>query len=106
MPQPVDLQTELARLNAADRLQQAADRASIAALQRAAQEDQQTRLQTETTVQQTQHAESEQVRGDEKRKNPFVGRRRKRHSNANESESPVATEHPPDLDPHNFDVMV
>ncbi|MCC6694163.1 MAG: hypothetical protein IT365_00905 [Candidatus Hydrogenedentes bacterium] len=78
MPQPVDLQTELARVTAAERIQQSADRASLAAQQRAASTVEQTRVNAETQVQQTVEAESEQIDQDGRRKNPFVGRRRRR----------------------------
>jgi hypothetical protein len=78
MPQPVDLQTELARVSAAGRIQQAADRASLAAQQRASTVVEETRVNAETQVQQTVEAESEQVDQNGRRKNPFVGRRRRR----------------------------
>jgi hypothetical protein len=107
MPQPIDLQTELARVNAAERIQQVADRASMAALQRAAAENQQARSQTETVVQETHHTESERVNAEEHRKNPFMGRRR-RVKNADEDEAGArdAAAHPGDQEPHQLDVTI
>ena len=78
MPQPVDLQTELGRVSAAERIQQIADRASLASLQRTAEEVAQNRVSQESQVQQTSQSESEQVEADAKRRNPFVRRRRRR----------------------------
>ena len=85
MPQPVDLQTELARVTAAERIQQTADRASLAAQQRAATVVEETRVNAETQVQQTVETESEQVDQDGHRKNPFVGRRRRRAKQVEET---------------------
>ncbi len=76
MPQPVDLQTELGRVSAAERIQQIADRASLATLQRAAEEVAQNRVSQESQVQQATQSESEQVEGEAKRRNPFIHRRR------------------------------
>ncbi|MBN2308115.1 MAG: hypothetical protein JXR94_04045 [Candidatus Hydrogenedentes bacterium] len=80
MPQPVDLQTEVARVTAAERIQQIADRASLAAQQRAAAEVEGERVENEQQVQQTPQTESRQVDADEHRKNPFMGRRRRKGS--------------------------
>lgn len=90
MPQPVDLQTELARVTAAERIQQSADRASLAAQQRAASTVEQTRVNAETQVQQTVETESEQIDQDGRRKNPFVGRRRKKAKQASAEASQPA----------------
>jgi hypothetical protein len=78
MPQPVDLQTEIARITATERIQQVADRASLAAQQRAAIAMEETRVSVETQVQQTDETENEEVDENGRRKNPFMGRRRKR----------------------------
>lgn len=78
MPQPVDLQVELARVTAADRVQQVADRLSLAAQQRMAAEAEQDGINHETQVQQTEQSQSEGVDVESHRQNPYVGRRRKR----------------------------
>ncbi|MBI4559642.1 MAG: hypothetical protein HY706_18800 [Candidatus Hydrogenedentes bacterium] len=80
MPQPVDLQTEAARMTAAERIQQIADRASLAAQQRVAAELQQDRIQLETEVQQTAESQNEPVEAEGRRRNPFAGRRRRRRA--------------------------
>lgn len=78
MPQPVDIQTELARVSAAERIQQISDRVSLAAQQRVAAATQEDRLARETQVQETPHSQSEQVDAEARRRNPFVGRKRRR----------------------------
>lgn len=78
MPQPVDLQTEMARIAAAERIQQIADRMSLAAQQRLAQEAEKTRVADETQVHQTVETENPEVDAEGRRKNPFAGRRKGR----------------------------
>jgi len=108
MPQPVDLPTELARVNAAERIQQVADRVSLASHNRAVLEDQEDRLQIETAVQHTHETESRQVDAEGRRSNPFVGRKRRRESEQEEDAHENAPEAPAhaDLEPHQFDVTV
>ena len=77
MPQPVDLQTELGRLTQLERVQQVMDRASLAAQQRLAASAQESRLQIETQVQQTQTT-SDQVEAEARRRNPYARRRTRR----------------------------
>ena len=74
MPQPIDLQTELARITSVERIQQIADRASLAAQQRVAMSAQEQRVAVETQVQQTQ-SKSEEVDQETRRRNPYRGRR-------------------------------
>lgn len=50
MPQPVDLPSELARTSAAERMQQLADRASLAGQQRLAQQAQAESIRAESQV--------------------------------------------------------
>ena len=78
MPQPVDLQSEAGRLATVERVQQIADRTSLAAQQRAVHDADRQRVASETQVQQTPHAQSEQIDAEARRRNPFVGRRRRR----------------------------
>lgn len=77
MPQPVDLQTEMGRVTQAERVQQALDRASLAAQQRAALEVQEKRVQTETQVQETQTM-ADRVEAEARRRNPYLGKRRRK----------------------------
>jgi len=77
MPQPIDMQTEVARVTAAERIQQIADRQSLAAMQRAATAAQDERIEVETQVQQAD-PKSQQVDRETRRRNPYVGRRRRR----------------------------
>jgi ABC-type Zn2+ transport system substrate-binding protein/surface adhesin len=114
MPQPVDLQTEMGRLTAADRIQQIADRVSLAAQQRTAQVLEKERLSEETQVQQTREAESEEVDAEGQGRNPAAGRRHHRHPEQNEGdeeahvfynaeENQEIAEQP---EGHNFDVTI
>jgi hypothetical protein len=80
MPQPIDMQTELARVHVAERIQQIADRASLAGQHRQEIETEQTRIARETQVQETPQPESEQVEAEGKRRNPFAKRRRKQRA--------------------------
>lgn len=81
MPQPIDLQTEAGRVAAAERVQQIADRQSLAAMQRSAAEVEDERVEVETAVQQAQQ-KSEQVDRELRRRNPYVGRRRRKKKDA------------------------
>jgi len=78
MPQPVDFQTEVAKVSAAERAQQIAGRVSLAAQQRDTSGEQQTRVEAETQVQQTAESENLEVDAEGHRRNPFAGRRRRR----------------------------
>ena len=103
MPQPIDLQTELGRLMAAERVQQVADRVSLVAQQRVAADEQQQRVGLETQVQQT-HAKSEEIEPEMRRKNPYMGRRKRR---APVEPEPEEKPRPPVSDePHQLDITV
>ncbi|HOE67295.1 MAG TPA: hypothetical protein PLO62_12290 [Candidatus Hydrogenedentes bacterium] len=90
MPQPIDPQTETARLSAVDRVQQIMDRASLAAQQRLAAHVESERVIAETVVQQTPQSQSEQVDAEARRRNPYAKRRKQR---APEDSDPDATPH-------------
>ncbi len=77
MPQPIDMQTEFARTMMAERVQNAMDRASLAAQQRALTEADEDRVEAETQVQETQETENPEVDADGRRRNPRVARRKK-----------------------------
>ena len=57
MPQPIGMNTELARATAAQRVQEVADRASLAAQQRQAQHAQEVRIGAESVVQEPAQSE-------------------------------------------------
>ncbi len=103
MPQPIDLQTELGRLTAAERLQQIADRASLVGQQRVAADTQERSIQTETQVQQT-HAQSEQVETEERRRNPFLGRKRPRAKSKDAEDAP--RKNASLAEPHQLDISI
>lgn len=79
MPQPIDPSSELARVTAAERVQQLADRASLAAQARGAANAAQQALDMETQVSRTDQ-KSAQVDDELRRRNPYVGRRRAKDS--------------------------
>ena len=105
MPQPIDFQTELSRVAAVERAQQLADRLAMNAQQRLAQEIQEQKTLAETQVHQPE-AKSGEVEPELKRKNPYVGRRRKRGEKP-DPESPSAEQTPPPSDEaHSLDVTI
>ena len=114
MPQPIDPHTELGRATAAERIQQIADRASLAAQARTAAETSALQRDVETQVQQTA-AKSDEVDRELRRRNPYVGRRKKRDGEHdaredararhfyNASEKEVTADDP---EAHDFDVEI
>lgn len=76
MPQPVDLQTELGRMTAAERIQQLASRASLAGQARIAEEEARRESLAQSSVNEAE-AQSEQIDEELRRHNPFVGRRKR-----------------------------
>ena len=108
MPQPIDPQSELGRVTAAERIQQIADRASLAAQSRIAAQADEERVDAETTVRQM-NQKSEEVDEETRRKNPFTGRRRKkRHGTAETAADQVmhAQMEGDDPDGHTLDVTI
>ena len=79
MPQPIDLPTELARMDTTTRMQQIAERANLALQQRLLLESEEEGVQRETAVTDTPESESEDLDGEYKRRTPYAGRRRKRN---------------------------
>jgi len=77
MPQPIDPHTELGRATAAERIQQIADRASLAAQARIAADADGARVSAETQVRQAMQ-KNDQVDEELRRRTPFVGRRKKK----------------------------
>lgn len=107
MPQPIDFQTELVRTTAAERAQQVADRLSLIATQRSAQDLEAERVAAETEVRET-HDKPEEVDRDLKRRNPYVGRRKRgAKGTENEEPEPQRSEGPvPGADPHRLDISI
>lgn len=104
MPQPIDMQTELARATMADRIQQVTDRASLAAAMRAKLDGEQHQALGETQVDDTPESQSEHVDPDLKRKNPY-GRRGSRRRSRDGSDGRRDTGRAGTTG-HNFDVSV
>ncbi len=75
MPQPIDPSSELGRVTAAERVQQLADRASLAAQARGTANAAQQAVNLETQVARTDQ-KNERVDEELRRRNPYVGRRR------------------------------
>lgn len=109
MPQPIDPMTELARITAAERIQQIADRASLAAQQRTHNAQLQQTLEADTQVRQTEQ-KSEHVDSELRRRNPFMGRRRHQDGSESQEESGEAEtekKQPPVAgEEHSFDISV
>ncbi len=86
MPQPIDPNTELARVTAVERIQQAVDRASLAAQARSASEAARQQVNVESQVGQTT-PKNDRVEEELRRKNPFLGKRRHKEGEAPREES-------------------
>jgi hypothetical protein len=114
MPQPIDPQTELGRATAAERIQQIADRASLAAQARASAELANARASAETQVHRTAK-KNDEVDRELRRRTPFVGRRRNPKGKNGEPED-SRTRHfynaaekevvADDLDAHRLDIEI
>lgn len=87
MPQPIDMQTELARTSMAERVQETVGRASLAAHQRSATDAEADRVNTETVVHETPESEASRVAEEGKRKNPYAKIRKKRRKKKGPSEA-------------------
>ena len=78
MPQPVDMQTELARTLLAERLGDGM-RGSLQGLHRAQTEAERERSRTETEIRESARAEAEAVKADQRKRDDQGSRRRRRH---------------------------
>jgi len=87
VPQPIDFHTEIARTMAVERIQQSADRASLAGQQRVAQEVAQRQDDQEHTVGETPESQNEHIDEEAKRRNPYAFRRRRRGEDDSEEQS-------------------
>lgn len=90
MPQPIDMQTEMARITMAERMQEAA-RAQLAAHQRAASEQDKLRVDMETAVHDTDESQNEHIDGEQKRRNPYSRLRKKKRKESGELRDPAAS---------------
>jgi hypothetical protein len=92
MPQPIDPQTELARVSAAERIQEIAGRASLAQqMRQAAAAVQQSAADLQQVYQ--PRAKGEQVESETRRNAPFVGRRRRKAKEGPVPETTIYTSH-------------
>ncbi len=82
MAQPIDIQTELGRATLVERVADIQGRLAIAAQQRAHSDAVEMRTVAETLVRQARHAENSEIEPDGRRRNPFVGRRKKKTAKA------------------------
>ena len=114
MPQPIDMQTELGRTIMAERVQEAVGRTSLAAQARSLQESDEDRLENETLVHETHETENRRLDEDARRKNPFVGKRRRRKRPTDQREKASKVFYTPkegeeiaeDPDDHRLDVTI
>lgn len=112
MPQPIDMQSELARTVIAERVQAITDRASMAASMRARLDEEDTQSTSQSTVGETPEMQNEHVNEDGRRKNPFVKRRKRKVSKSGSGEAKTfynaheCAEESVDPANHDFDVSV
>ena len=109
MPQPIDLQTELARITTMERVQQISDRLSLAAHQRMADQAGQQQVDAETQTQQAEQ-KSDEVDRDLRRHTPH-GERRGAGSDRDgqrQEDKPKATLVPPvpPAEEHRLDISI
>ena len=83
MPQPIDMQTEVARTLAAERILQAQDRANLTAQQRQAMEQQRIRIQQESQAGEVNETEDQTVDPG----GAGAGEPREEHGNSSEDEN-------------------
>ncbi len=105
MPQPIDPNTELARISAAERIQQIADRASLAAQTRHAADASRQQIDTETQVAQARQ-KSEEVDEELRRRNPFAGRKKRKSGKGHEEEHPEHAAPLDDAEGRHLDVTI
>ena len=109
MPQPIDPYTEIGRATAAERIQQIADRTSLAAQNVVAKDEAETQAKKETQAHQAQQ-KNEEVDDEMRRRNPYMKRRKRKKESkdqshtfytANEQETVLD-----DPDAHDLDVLI
>ena len=112
MPQPIDLQSELSRVTAAERIQQLAARNAQAMQQRSVAQQQQQEVEADSQVRETTEAEHGQVdpdgdankqKGRKEKKKPPSPEDIKAHTIYTADEKPEVIESPEE---HNLDISV
>jgi hypothetical protein len=88
MPQPIDPHTEVSRLTAMERMQQLADRANLAYQARQSNDLAEQQLRAEQQVGQLQQ-KSEEVEQDLRRRNPYLGKRKRRDKGPEDEHSHI-----------------
>lgn len=78
MPQPIDIHTELARVDTTTRVQQVADRAALAAQQRNTLEAEERRAVAETNVHEKEEIDSDHLDPEYRRRSQYGARRKRR----------------------------
>ena len=107
MPQPIDMQTELGRTMAAERIQDASARAALLAQQRAQVEEDRVRVAQQTQVSQAEETDNREVREKEEREAQERGRKKKPATQASTEAAPAPARKA--LEPgeqHGFDVSI
>jgi len=107
MPQPIDMQTELGRTMAAERIQDASARAALLAQQRAQVEEEKVRVAQQTQVGQAEQTDNREVH--EKEEQGGERERGQRRTPAPPPAEPDETRPRKALEPgteHGFDVSV
>jgi len=108
MPQPIDMQTELGRTMAAERIQDASARAALLAQQRAQAEEDKVRVAQQTQVGQAEQADQREV-GKKEEQGGAQDRGRKRKPatpGAAETAAPAMRKAIAPGEQHGFDVSV
>jgi hypothetical protein len=109
MPQPIDMQTELARTLVAERIQDASARAALLAQQRAQVEEERVRAAQQAQVTESKQADNREVRDKEEHGEPREhGRKRNTAAPQAPAEAPPAAPRKA-LEPgaeHGFDVSI
>ena len=101
-PQPIDTQSLIGRMAAADRAQQRVERQPVVQQDRLAAQTPAQSAQKETQVQDTDHTENAPVR-EKERKEPFSGKRRRRKKRSGKksaSKEELASSEPATYNPH------
>ncbi len=105
MPQPIDPLMEVNRISTSERIQQIADRASLQAQGRMAEATADDQVRKESTVKESEN-KSDEVDEELKRKNPFMGRKKKRSSTTHDSGKHQQSNKRDGEGSHHFDVSI
>ncbi len=106
MPQPVDLQTEIARVSATEKIQEIADRASLAAQKHHSLDEEQKRVESETQVQASKETENKEINADAGGEKAERRKRRSRGGSADKKRRKKGKGGSSDAEIHSFDVTI